>query len=600
MHFFSADCLTLVSRWRGVARQICLALLSSFVSFSTVHAEPVSNATQVVELKLDDYLQQVLQHNESIQAQMLETEVTRHKMQGERGIFEPDFEASATREANRRTNNVQQQASQSGEGFFDERNNIYDSGIESLIPTGGKIRLGYTLSDLNNNVDPFIFGTNNNAFIKQYQTFVGATFTQPLLKNGGTTPTLANLRLAALDSDIAFQTYRRQLMLTIYQAEGAYWNLYFAQEQIRFFDDSVAVAQNVLDDSQEKLKAGQGAELDTMEAQSALALRNTKRNDAVQSYYDALGRLQTLTGTMPDPEHSGVNAPTIRIVDDPHSTNAPPNYSDTFQDAFLLNPDYLIQEGKMEQERLRLGFAKNQLLPELDFKAAYGFNGLGSTPGDSWNLAASQQFPSWSVGFDLTVPLAGNIKGRNFYHAAKLSLQEAYLNLKSAQTEIANGLSVSIQKAQAWQQSIQSYETVVHYNEELLKTQLERFKSGTVEGHKVLEVEADLLDSRQDLASALTQYRRALLEVELNDGAILKNRDLDVTRDELRHQTEWLLEHNESIAVKKLPPPPDEFFSAPPPAAFPQTSAPDKSSSMAPVDEFFSTPPPASKSIDQN
>jgi outer membrane protein TolC len=586
----------LVSRWRSVARPMGLALLSLAFSFYTGQAEPVSNATQIVELKLDDYLQQVLQHNESIQAQMLETEVTRHKMQGERGIFEPDFEASATREANRRTNNVQQQASDSGQAFFDERNNLYDSGIESLIPTGGKIRLGYTLSDLANNVNPIPFLGNgtNNLFIKQYQTFVGATFTQPLLKNGGTTATLANLRLAAFDSDIAFQQYRRQLMLTIYQAEGAYWNLYFAQEQIRFFDDSVAVAQNVLDDTQEKLKAGQGAELDVMESQSALALRDTKRNDAMQSYFDALGHLQTLTGTMPDPMRSGTNAPTIRVVDDPHSTNAPPNYSDTFQDAFLLNPDYLIQEGKMEQERVRLGFAKNQLLPELDLKAAYGFNGLGATPGDSWNVAASQEFPSWSVGFELTVPLAGNIKGRNFYHAAKLSLQESYLNLKSVQTEIANGLSIAIQKAQAWQQSIQSYETVVHYNEELLKTQLERLKAGTVEAHKVLEVEADLLDSRQDLASALMQYRRALLEVELSDGAILKNRDLDVTRDELRHQTEWLLEHNESISVKKLPPPPDDFFPATSPAAFPQTSAPDKSSSMAPpADEFFSTPPPA-------
>jgi outer membrane protein TolC len=573
-----------------------LALLLMVVCFSffTGHAAPVSNATQVVELKLDDYLQQVLQHNESIQAQMLETEVNRHKEQGERGIFEPDFEASYTREANSRTNNAQQQAAQGGASLFEEQNSIYDSGLETLIPTGGKIRLGYTLSDLYNNAEPTIHGTNISTFTKQYQTFVGATFTQPLLKNGGTTATLAALRLAAFDSDIAFQQYRRQLMVTIFQAEGAYWNLYFAQEQIRFFDDSVAVAQNVLDDTQEKLKAGQGAELDVLESQSALALRNTKRNDALQNYYDALGHLQLLTGTMPDPMHSGANAPTIRVADDPHSTNAPPAYADTYQDAFLLNPDYLIQEGKMEQERVRLGFAKNQLLPELDLKAAYGFNGLGNTPGDSWNLAASQQFPSWSVGFELTVPLAGNIKGRNFYHAAKLSLQEAYLNLKGAQTEIANGLSIAIQKAQAWQQSIQSYETVVHYNEELLKTQLERLKAGTVEAHKVLEVEADLLDSRQDLAGALTQYRRALLEVELSDGGILKNRDLDVTRDELRHQTEWLLDHNESIAVKKLPPPPDEYFPATSPAAFPQTSAPDKSSLKSPPpDEFFSTPPQA-------
>jgi outer membrane protein TolC len=573
-----------------------LFIATGFFPFSLVQAQD-TNEPPVIELKLSGYLQQVLQHNESIQAQMLETEVGRRKERGEKGIFEPDFEASYTREGNKRTNDVQQEAEQSDQSFFEEQNSIYDSGLEALIPTGGKIRLGYTLSDLDNNVNPVssILTSTNNIFTKQYQTFVGATFTQPLLKDGGFTPTLAAIRLAALDSDIGFQQYRRQLMLLVYQAEGAYWNLYFAQEQIHFFDDSVAVAQNVLDDNQEKFKAGQGAELDVMEAQSAVALRATKRNDAVQSYYDALGHLQALTGTMPDPARAGSNAPAIRVVDDPHSTKAPPTYGDGFEDALSLNPDYLIQEGKMNEERLRLGVAKNQLLPELDFKAAYGFNGLGNTPGESWALAQSQQFPSWSLGFELTVPLAGNIKGRNFYSAAKLSLQEAYLNLKGAQTEIANGLNIAIQKAQAWRQSIQSYETVVHYNQELLKTQLERFKAGTVEGHKVLEVEADLLDSRQDLAGALAQYRRALLEVELNDGAILKNRGLDVTREELKRQTEWLLDHNESISVKKLPPPPDGFFPASSPGAFPQTSSsPDKSAPKPPPpDEFFKTPPPA-------
>ncbi len=81
------------------------------------------------------------------------------------------------------------------------------------------------------------------------------------------------------------------------------------------------------------------------------------------------------------------------------------------------------------------------------------------------------------------------------------------------------------------------------YNQELLKTQLERLKAGAVEGAKVLETEANLLDSRQDLAGALTQYRRALLELELGAGTILKNRDLDITREELKRQTQYLLDH---------------------------------------------------------
>jgi outer membrane protein TolC len=528
-----------------------------------------TNEVALVDLKLDDYLQQVMQHNESVQAQMLETEVARRKHQAEGGIFEPTLDASYARVSNQRTNNTQQQASQNGEGYFSERNNIYDTGLESLLPTGGKIRLGYTLSDLGNNVNPsplFTINPTNHYWSKQYQTFVGATFTQPLLKNGGLTPTLAGLRLSALESDIAFQQFRQQLMLTIFRAEGAYWNLYFSQEQLRFFDQSVSVAQTVLDDSREKLKAGQGAELDVLEARSALALRNTKRNDALQNYYDAQGALQVLLGnpvpprqyfdalgnrqifvdTSAPPRSAGTNGLGFHVVDAPRTTAPAVSYADNFEAAFSSNPDYLIEQKKAEQERLRLGVAKNQLLPDLNFKAAYGYNGLGSNMDSSWQVVQSQDYPSWSLGVELSVPLAGNIKGRNLYQASKISLDEAYLRLKGVQTEIANGLNTAIQKAGVWEQSIESYETMVAYNEELLKTQLERFKAGRVDGHKVLEVEADLLDARQELANALTQYQRAQLQVELVAGTILKSRHLDPTREELRRQTTaWL--HGEPV-----------------------------------------------------
>lgn len=542
-------------------------LLLCYVAFNA-ESQSVSNSTTFVGLTLNDYLQKVLHHNETVQAQMLEAEANRRKERGQWGAFEPQFEASITREANKRTNNVEQQAEQSGQGFFSERNTIYDGGIEQLIPTGGKIRLGANLSDLVNNINPYgsVFTSTNAFYTKQYQTFVGVTLTQPLLKDAGMTPTFAAIRLAALDSDIAFQQYRQQLMITIYKAESAYWNLYFAQEQVHFFDESVSVAQNVLDDAQQKLKAGQGAQLDVMEAQSALALRNTKRNDAIQNYYDALGHLQILTGTAPNPDRPASGSLQYRAVDSPQTTNSPPTYGETYEEAFSLNPDYLIQKQKMDQDRVRYGVAKNQMLPELDLKAAYGFNGLGTTPENSWELATTERFPSWSVGLELTLPLGGNIKGRNFYSAAKLSLQEAYLNLKGVKTQIANGLSMAIQKARAWRQSIASYKTVVQYNEELLQTQLARLKAGTVEAQKVLDVEADLLESRQDLAGALTQYRRALLQVELSDGAILKNRGLDITRAELRRQTEWMLNHNADFSTDKIPALSTKLFSPVSPA----------------------------------
>ncbi len=530
-----------------VRKQLVLVLILMFLADLSpdflAMAQTVSNANDVVELKLNDYIQQVIAQNELVQAQMLEAEASHHKARGEMGVFEPVLQASVTREANARTNNTEQQAAQGGASFFSEQNTIYDGGVQELIPLGGTVRLGANLSDLDNNINPYgsILTETNTVFTRQYQAFVGATITQPLLKDFGLGPTLAAIRLAAIDSDIAFQQYRKQLMLVISRAESAYWNVYFAQEQLRFFDDSVKVAQNVLDDSRQKLNAGQGSELDVMDAQSGLALRQTKRNEAFQSYLEALGMMRSLSGVSPMPYEVGPGGPNIRVVDLPPKTNAPISYADSYWRAYASNPDFLIQKEKMRQEEVRLGVAKSQALPELDLKAAYGYNGLGNTPARAWQVAEAQSFPSWSVGLELTFPLDGNIKARNLKKAAQLSLQEAYLNLKGAQTEYANHLNTAIQKTQAWEQSVQSYETVVHYNQELLTNTLAQLKAGTVGGHKALEAEADLLDAQQSMASALVQYQDAIIDVEMTDGSILEKWNLDISRDELRRETTVLL-----------------------------------------------------------
>jgi outer membrane protein TolC len=500
-------------------------------------ASVISNPSPTLDLKLADYLRLVVNQNETLQAQMLEVEAVRYRAKGEWGTFEPTASASILREGNRRQNNVEQQASQSGQPIFDERNTIYDTALETLIPTGGKVRLGFTESDMLNNVNPVpFFSTTNSPFTRQYQSFAGVSFSQPILKNAGENVTMANIRIAALESDIAFQQYRRQLMLAISQAEAAYWNLYFAQEQLSFFEQSVKLAETVLSDSRERWKAGRASELDVMEAQSGLGLRQSKQNEALQNFYDAVGQVQSLSGMAPQE-----GGRLVRALDHPPAEIATPGYAQGFQRAFDSNPDYLIQLQKVDQEKVRLGVARNQRLPELDFKGAYGLNGLGATPGDSLEFLQTHAFPSWSLGFELKVPLGGGVKERNNFRAAMLTLQESIVNLNAIQTQIANAVDAGIRKTRKWQESIQSYQSVIDFNENLLKTQVARLNAGTIEPRKVLEVEADLFESRQSLAEALVQRQRALLALQLAQGTILEESHLDLTREELRRKTEAML-----------------------------------------------------------
>src|SRR5439155_15873177 len=95
------------------------------------------------DLTMDIFLKRVLERNESLQAKMLEVEINRRKARGEYGAFEPEVFGSVSREANKRENTAEQATSQLSDQF-NERNNIYQGGLETLVPTGAKVRLGYT------------------------------------------------------------------------------------------------------------------------------------------------------------------------------------------------------------------------------------------------------------------------------------------------------------------------------------------------------------------------------------------------------------------------------------------------------------------------
>ncbi len=493
-----------------------------------------------VKLTMREYLRMVLERNETIQAQLLGTESSRERAAAEKGAFEPELVGSAEHTRNRRPNTVEQQRNLAGVPILDEHNNLYDLGIENQTPIGGKVRLGYTLNNFNNNLRPLtaagVDPSTAPGRTNEWQSFFGLSVTQPLLKNGGATAALANLRIAAITSESAFQEYRRQLMVTLSQAASAYWGVYFAQEQLRFLDESVAVADSILADSRERAKAGKGAELDVLEAEAGLALRRTKRNEALQHFSEAMGQLLTFAGQTP--RDTGV---IYLAADDPELRTPVPSYGDSWGSAIRFNPDYLIQKKKLDEALIRLAVARNQRLPELNAKGSVGYNGLGESPSESASEVGNGSFPSWSVGLEMRIPLGGGIRGRHEYAAILATVGQIEMQTKGIETQLANALNTSIQKIKTTRATASDYRTMINFNESLLTTERDRLGVGKVEGRRVLEVEAGLFEVKQGLAEAQVATQRAALELALAEGSVLSRSGIDFTPAELKAHTAELL-----------------------------------------------------------
>ncbi|MGB8166115.1 MAG: TolC family protein [Chthoniobacteraceae bacterium] len=504
---------------------------------------PPETTPRVVRISLPDFLRMVMAQNQTIQAQILGAEAARHRSLAEYGAFEPELTGSAQHVENRRPNTVEQTRNLGGVPILDEKNNLFDAGLEALTITGAKIRLGYTLNNYKNNLPPFgTTDTTKPAHTDEWQSFAGATITQPLLKNGGPTAALANLRLAALTSDEAFQEYRRQCMVTLAQAETAYWNVYFSREQLRFLDESVAVAESLHTDAIEKVRAGKGTELDILEAEAGLALRRTKRTEAQQKLTETSGQLLVFVGRAP------MSPEILEPSDQPDAHVMKAVYKDVWTNALELNPDYLIQKKKRDETLVRLGVAKNQRLPELNLKGSYGYNGLGDSPNTSYSDLEDGGFPSWSAGVEFRLPVWGGIRGRHELSAVRASLLQADKQLANVETQIATALNTSVQKLKSSQSTVGNYRAMLKFNEELLTNERQRLAAGKVEGRRVLEVEAGLFDVRQGLAESLVNVQRAELEVQLAEGSILQRLGLEITPQQLKEQTLAFLAAEEKAA----------------------------------------------------
>src|ERR1051325_7185085 len=272
-------------RWVGfVPALICWLFLPS------LHAE----SRLTTDLTLNEMIQRVLERNEGLQGRILELAIARKKHQAEKGVFEPDLVTSYDHVENKRQIGLQEKTLGVVGQVCDEKNNIYNAGLESLVPTGARLKLRYSLRENNNNINPSPFSSPLPFLTNEWVSFAGLSATQPLLKNFGFNSTFASIRLAALASDIAFQEYRRQLMVLISTAEATYWNLYMAQEQMLFFKESVALAESIRKDNKTRLQPERGSELEVMEAEAGLALRRSKQSDARQKFFEAINKLTSL------------------------------------------------------------------------------------------------------------------------------------------------------------------------------------------------------------------------------------------------------------------------------------------------------------------
>ncbi|MFO7980340.1 MAG: TolC family protein [Candidatus Aminicenantes bacterium] len=417
--------------------------------------------------------------------------------------------------------------------------NNYSTQITQIIPTGGNFSLslnGY-MSDTSRR-----FQTIN----PRYGTTLRFSFSQPLLKDFGYQISRRNIIIAKNNSYISDENFRRSLEETIYQAVNAYWNLFYSIENLKVRQQSLRLAQELLEKNKAEIDAGTLPPIEILTAQADVATREADILEAqamVKNNEDLLKTIINLNKELPN---------SALIVIDPTDSPSVQKEDHRLEKALQLamenRPELQATRIELENMEFNLRYARNQLSPDLRFEGSYwspGVSGnqilyengnaltgniIGTIPGggvdalkDSFNF----KYKNWSVALTLSYPLS-NIFSRGFVTQAKLNREQTELKLKDQEQQIFLEVKTAVRAVQTNYQRVQAYKAARELAQKKLEAEEEKFKVGLSTNYFILQYQRDLADAQIMELRAMVDYNISLANLYRVQGTGIDAQNIDI------------------------------------------------------------------------
>ncbi|MEG3639873.1 TolC family protein [Magnetococcus sp. PR-3] len=490
---------------------ISIALFCAMLS-SSAWAMTETQTEQQPPFTLQKMLDRLVEHNGELKIQSLERQIAEASVENAQSSFEPTLTAYAKRESEFTRNTVEEKLSRS---TYDEYFNIVNETgftISKAFVTGTNLDFETKLTDNHNNLQ------SDSTRGREFDTYVGMTLTQPLLKGAGRSVATANLRMSEKDYDIAKHSAEQTRMQVIARAVAAYLDLQLAHQKVALQESSVAIAKKLLSDTQGQSRAGRTARTEVLDAQTGVDLRYNESLNAKQQLATATTALQTLIMDQTDGKFRPFkNVPALSLPELPDL-----DYEHNMNQARNNRPEMFAARTKMAKEHVRLTYAKNQRLPQLDLNGSYGVNGMATTVNRAFDDAWKGDHASWSVSVTLTSPLDGGRKSKSELLAARSRQIQASTEAKMMEVQIGNTLASTLQRIHSLQSQLKTLKTVEERQEELLAIEMNRLKQGKGNARRVLERETLLNAAKQNHLEHMALLHKARIDLLLTNGTLLE------------------------------------------------------------------------------
>jgi len=483
---------------------------------------------QKKEMSLKDAIYHALKNNLDLQIQMTDAELARKTLKINKAIFIPTFEITG----NALELNEPSTGFLSGSDEIDTQKRISLSlRLSQQLPLGGTV--DFQLDNRRTSSNSKWADIN-----PRLNSIATLTLTQPLLKGFGLTATKREIYIATNNLKITKHQFRENIINLVYQVEEAYWNLVFAYQNLEATKMALQRAMDLLRQNEIKVKVGSAAPIEILTAKAEVARNESlliQAEKTIQTAEENLKRILNMS------KESDILIPS----DKPEVKRVDIDFNAFLLEGLNNRPD--IERAKLDLTnfKIRVKYARNQLLPDLQLTAIYYTTGQGgvlfeylkSPVEPDFNIDTdfrevarrsvwgsmddvfSNLYKNYNITLRLRIPLIFSREKAELAQA-KINLKRSLLNLENVENTIHSEVREVIKELEANAKLVEADRIALALQGQRLRAEEKRLNVG-------LSTNFIVLDYQRQYANAETQALRSVIDYNMTQAKI--NRTLGRT-----------------------------------------------------------------------
>jgi len=394
------------------------------------------------------------------------------------------------------------------------------TGYSQGFLTGTSVFVSGSSSTLTSNTKTSIF---NPEFVSD--VFVGIR--QHLLRGFGTQSNARFIRIAHNDVKYSASVFHQNVMGVVAAVQTTYYELLADQDSIRVAEGGLAYAQKLLADNQAQAKTAHTAEYDVLRSEEEVALRQQDLLAARNTFSQDAQSLKSKVSRSFNEQLAAVEVVPTDKLPEPRADDVP-SLADALREAAKRRPEIAQVEFDLLNQQVVIQSIHNSLLPSLDVYASYYAAGLAGSLRPTLTNIFHDNFPNFSYGVTLDVPLR-NRTAQGDAARAQLEQRRLQLKLQDAKNQAVWDVNKAVSAVEQARDQFEAAAQLASLAHEVLKMRQSKNTVASVVLEDVITAQRNVAIAEGRVVRARAAYAKTLIQYGQATGTLLERNNIEMS-----------------------------------------------------------------------